>query len=253
MPINQSPNWLLYYKTAGGLPGEFAELLTHANALSYRTGNVKTRGESEDTPYADSNACRAAFDRRRRQIETAGFVLAREWHFDPPAFDFARLTQEIALAARQAFTLVRQVHADERINAYAVVTDDGAMTLVPAANSAEALKAAGDEPDVLWNSGEWSCLEGGEFFDIPYRLLLTQHQGDWPKVPFEEFAAGVAEASVRALELLDRESFFGTGPERDNSVVLFQIADSEYLPDAVKRLNTPPAYARFRKWWKSWN
>ena len=246
-------NWLLFYKHVGALPSEFAELLACDDTLFQRTGNVKTWGQSQETTFAGIQDLQAAFDRGRSEIEAGGFVLARESRFDPSVFDFDRLTNEIEQAARRAFTAIRDSHPDEDIRAYAIITDDSAMTIGPVANSVQAFQAAKNDPDVFWNSAEWSFREGGEYFDVAYRMLLTQHQGTWPKVPFEEFTAGVAEAAIRALERLDRESFFGSSQDRDENIVLFQVADSEYLDDAIKRLNTPRAYSQFKDWWAGWN
>lgn len=246
-------NWLLFYKTAGNLPSEFAEVVAYDKFLVRRSGRVKTWGEAQERTCASPADAIARFKQERNAACAAGYELAREWRFDPAEFNFSQLAEEIKLASREAFNFVRMAHPGEQINAYAVVMDDSVMTIGPAANSVEKLDAAENNPDVLWNSAEWSHGEGGECFDIAYRMLLTQRQGPWPKLPSPDFKSGVVEAAIRALESLDREKFFGTGPDREHSVVLVQLADSEYLDDAIRRLNPPAAYARFKEWWASWN
>jgi hypothetical protein len=251
--MNETVNWLLFYKHDGPSPSEFAELLAYENTLYQRAGEVKSWGESEETAFASSQDLHAGIVRARGQIEAMGYVAVREMRFEPAGFDYERLTDEITLAARQAFTAIREARPKERINAYAIVTDASATTIGPVANSVRTWWTPKIKPEVLWNSAEWSCWQGGEHFEVAFRMLLTQRTGSWPKVPFDDFFSGVAESSIRALERLDRECFFGAGRERENCVILFQVADSAYHDDAIKRLNTSAAYAQFRAWWESWN
>ena len=86
------------------------------------------------------------------------------------------------------------------------------------ANSAERLRDRSE--DYAWSCQEWFYDEGGEFLDIPYRLILTQHQDLPSEVDFGDFADGFSESCIQALEQLDAEGFFGAGQERDNAGVL---------------------------------
>lgn len=253
--MHQTVNWVLLYKYKAGLPSEFAELRVDDKTVICCTGHAKTWGECEELAFDDVERANTAFRQKLSEMEAAGFLLTREWHYNPASFDFDCLTAEIATSARKTFAAIREAHPNEKITAYAVTSDDSVMTIGAVANSAEAFLAANNDPDILWNAAEWSFCEGAEYFDIPYRMLLIRcrDQSGRETIPFQEFHAGVVEACVRALEELDREGLFGAGQDRENSIVLFQITDSEYLDDAVKRLNNAAAYGRFRAWWESWN
>lgn len=253
--MHQTVNWVLLYKSKAGVPSEFAELRVDDKTVTCCTGHVRTWGNCEEFTFDDVESANAAFLQKLSELQVAGFLLTREWHLNPASFDYDCLAKEIATSARKAFAAIREAHPNEKITAYAVTSDDSVMTIGAVANSAEAFLSVSDDPDILWNAAEWSFYEGSEYFDIPYRMLLIRcrEQSGCEAMPFQEFHNGVVEACVRALEELDREGLFGVGQERENSIVLFQITDSEYLDDAVKRLNTPDAYRRFREWWEAWN
>lgn len=253
--MHQTVNWVLLYKFKDGLPSEFVELRVDDKTVTFCAGQAKTWGECQEFSFVDVERANTAFRQQLSEMEAAGFLLTREWHYNPASFDFDCLAAEIATSARKAFAAVREAHPNEKIRAYAVTSDDSVMTLGSVANSAEAFLAVNNDPDILWNAAEWSFYEGCEYFDIPYRMLLIRcrDQSGRETIPFQEFHSGVVEACVKALEELDKEGLFGIGQERENSIVLFQIADSEYLDDSVKRLNTLAAYRRFRDWWESWN
>jgi hypothetical protein len=94
---------------------------------------------------------------------------------------------------------------------------------------------------------EWYYYDGNEYLDIPYRLILARQ--DLPlELEFEAYRDGVYEACVRALEELDREGLFGSGAERDETLVLFEAGDSQEFPEAIRRLNTPKMFKRYQAW-----
>ena len=246
-------NWALYYRLDAGRPDEFREIRQVGTAVWVRSGKVQTWGARTITECDTAEAADAEFQAACARQPADGFVLTREGTYDPARFDFEQLKNEIREGARQAFTSVRQAHPGKNVNAFALMTDDSAMTVGPVANSEEAWRESGGEEDFLWNPSEWSYTEGGEFLDIAYRLILPYHQDVPTEVEFEEFQAGVFEAGIRALEELDGEGFFGTGTARENVVLLFDVTDSDVPDDMAQRLNTPAMYARYQEWWDSWN
>src|SRR5690606_1777673 len=74
------------------------------------------------------------------------------------------LQASIRDAARHVFTRLRGQHPDETFYAFALYTDDGAMTVVPAANSEEGLAAALEKAQAdpeersyyRWATAEWA-------------------------------------------------------------------------------------------------
>ena len=154
----------------------------------------------------------------------------------------------VADAARRAFAAVRRAHPDQHINAYALVSDDSAMTIGPAANSREALAASEYGEEMLWNPAEWAFEDGVAYFDSAYRLLLQAHR-DLPfDVDFDTFRTGVFEACIAALAQLDAEACFGAGAQREEFVLLFEVSDSEPVEGVMARLNPPAVVARFVRW-----
>ena len=87
--------------------------------------------------------------------------------------DFPRLRREIKEAARRAFETIANNHPNEQFYAFALYSDDGAMTVVPATNSEEALRRKTQNEDRNENSqtpdlspdpmgGEWARWFTGE-------------------------------------------------------------------------------------------
>ncbi|PLY42450.1 hypothetical protein CSZ94_10860 [Janthinobacterium sp. ROICE36] len=181
-----------------------------------------------------------------------GHSLARETVINPAVFDFALLQTLVADAARLAVDAMRRAHPGQQLNAFALVSDDSAMTIGPMANIREALAASEYGEEMLWNPAEWAFDDGGAYFDSAYRLLLQAHR-DLPfDVDFDTFRAGVFEACIAALMQLDAEGGFGTGAQRDAGVLLFEVSDSAALEGAMARLNPPAVVARFEAWMASW-
>src|SRR5689334_17103857 len=59
----------------------------------------------------------------------------------PKPFDFAALEVEIRKAAKRAFQEVASAHPEEQLCAFALYSDDGAMTVCPSINTAQHLAA----------------------------------------------------------------------------------------------------------------
>lgn len=250
---SEPANWGLFYRHVNGRPDEFREVRRVGNSVWVRRGKVKTWGTCEITNYENLEDAQVGFTAALRTQNSSGYVLTRQGFYDPASFDFDQLRTEIREGARQAFTACRAAHPDENINAFALISDDSAMTILPVANSEEARQKKGAEEDFLWNAAEWSYQDGDEFLDVAYRMILPRCQDVPFEIEFQDFRRDFIESCVKALEDLDHEGFFGTGVKRENVVVLFQIPDSNYIDDAIRRLNTPAMYNRFRTWFKSWN
>ena len=71
--------------------------------------------------------------------------------------DFENLKLEIESAAKKAFTEMVEEHGNENIYAFALYSDDGAMTMCPATNTVEHIKNA--DPDDIeyykFEPAEW--------------------------------------------------------------------------------------------------
>lgn len=176
--------------------------------------------------------------------------------------NFNILRTEIKEAAKKAFTAVRAEHPDERFYAFALYSDDGAMTVEPAANTEQGLdrkaKEYGYDPVpswLRWMTGEWAYeADGGENFLKVYEMLETE--GDYDEDASEEFEAfrtHVYEAMIAALEDLEAEHFFGVGEAREAITLFCSISDSDdsrqLENESARRLNPPTVYQKFLAGW----
>lgn len=173
--------------------------------------------------------------------------------------DFAR---EIADAARVTYRALLAAHPDEHFYAFALYTDSGAMTVVPAANTEEGLKRVreqmeiGDDedaPEFTWATGEWAYEAAeSDSFDPLCKKLADNVLG--PKFDEAKFAAYFKELQrdmIEALRLLDEEGLFGKGEERDKITLFVTISDDdEAVPlenESAKVLNPATVFDRFIK------
>ncbi len=181
------------------------------------------------------------------------------------SLDSQRLSALVRDAARQAFGDLRRSRADEAFYAFALYTDDGWMTIVPAANSEEGLRRANqDDQDptdlryTRWATAEWAYeAVGGEHFDAANELLnASDEEGaeadDAAEDPRHR-AKGEAllGSMVEGLRLLDAEGFFGTGERRDKVTLFISISDSDEAEEvetsSARQLNPPGVAAAFAK------
>jgi hypothetical protein len=245
-------NYSLFYTFDGGQAARFREARVFGVTVWTAAGAAMTWGEEARNDYPSEAEAHAAYAARCQAALADGYTLARESVIDPAVFDYALLQALVADAARLAFDGVRRAHPEQHIDAFALVSDDSAMTIGGMANSREALAASEYGEEMLWNPAEWAFDEGGACFDSAYRLLLQAHR-DLPfDVDFATFRSGVFDACIAALAQLDAEGMFGAGARRDESVLLFDVSDSEPVEGAMARLNPPAVVARFETWMSSW-
>ena len=171
--------------------------------------------------------------------------------------NFARLRTLLRDAAREHFTALRRKHPDEQFYAFALYTDDGAMTVEPAANSEEGFERQaehGGEDEACyyrWGTAEWAYEAGaqGTSFEKVYKALNPPDRCE--DDDFGPFCEELHAAMIGALADLDGEGFFGSGKDRERVTLFISISDSEDLEriedESAKALNPKPVYARFQK------
>ncbi|MBN3822062.1 DUF4303 domain-containing protein [Burkholderia sp. Ac-20384] len=173
--------------------------------------------------------------------------------------DFAN---EIADAARATYRALLAAHPDEHFYAFALYTDSGAMTVVPAANSDEGLKRirkrmeVGDDekaPEFTWATGEWAyeSAEADSFNPLCERLADTVLGPNVPEAMFDAFFKKLQRDMIDALRQLDREGLFGIGAEREKITLFVTISDDNGAAalehESAKVLNPPAVFDRFIK------
>lgn len=195
-------------------------------------------------------------------------------------FDFAALERKIATATLQVFRDVARAYPDESVCAFALYSDDGAVTVCPAfdlqSHRAARDAAAADENEAdaeTFSPAEWA-LEGfgaAAFKDICTAVrthvleevcggsvgllelacgLHLDRYGD----AFVAFRVELFETCVRTLERLRADGAFDAYP---GLLILFAVSDTDPLEEdeirMLKRLNGDSPYvARYVGWTKRW-
>lgn len=171
---------------------------------------------------------------------------------DPAWLD--RFKAQVKQGAAHAFDAISADHPGEQIYAFAVYSDDCAMTICPAANSEEAYseKSRGADPSYLvyyrWNTGDWAYeFEHVEMLDGAYAMLQDLRQAMGEEAYYKGVRNDVFRTMVAALEELNMENVFGTGAARERITVFFTISDGgeEWEAYSVPRCNPPAVAERF--------
>ncbi|WP_312302478.1 DUF4303 domain-containing protein [Chryseobacterium sp.] len=174
--------------------------------------------------------------------------------------DFEILKQQIEDAAKKAFLEMYEKHSREQVYSFALYSDEGAMTVCPAANTLKMLEAA-DEDDALYykyEPAEWAYeMEGADDeFNAICSLLraeLDQHREDdeW----FEDFQARLYSVCVEVLEKLKNEDFFRQITGQD-IFLIFTVSDYEFekqdLKNIIVRLNDNEYKSEYLEWMDTW-
>lgn len=173
---------------------------------------------------------------------------------------FPDFVQDIRDAARETYRALLAKHPGEHFYAFALYTDSGAMTVVPAANSAEGLQrvrrkmGVRDEesaPEFTWATGEWvyESAEARMFTPLCKRLADAVLSVRFPESTFGRFFDELQRDMIEALRMLDQEGLFGVGAERERITLFVTISDddrAEELENAsAKVLNPPAVFDRF--------
>jgi len=183
-------------------------------------------------------------------------------------FDFPLLKQEIKTAAMQAFAEMNETCREDRVIAFALYSDEGAMTVCPAVNTEAHLDGmvASDAEHTLYfkyEPAEWK-FEGqgaevtfGAICEKLRSFVLTEEpsasHGDGR---FAAFRKELYETCIDALEELVHTGFFARATGRD-IIVLFAVSDYEYESESymrmIRRMNTDDTvrkeYAAYAKEW----
>jgi Domain of unknown function (DUF4303) len=191
----------------------------------------------------------------------------------PPTagFDFAALEARIIAASKLAFEDVRQAHAAEQICAFALYSDDGAMTVCPAFDLLSRRAARiGKDPDEAnyqtFGAAEWALEAFGareafkdicttvrtfvlDNLDHPYQGLASWGV-NLHATGFESFKQQLFETCQLALEKLRSEGTFDAYPDL---LVMFAVSDDGLEPAderrMMQRLNGASPYVdQFRRW-----
>ncbi len=149
---------------------------------------------------------------------------------------FETLRERVAGAARQTYQRFLADHPGERIYAFALYTDDGAMSVCAAANTEEAFAAQGvTSKHTRWSPEEWAYEGVGDDELQPSCELLADKVFEVPDEEFSAFQEKVTRVLVEALQALEAEGLFGRGAERERLVIFAWVSDSAQGKQLRKR------------------
>jgi len=145
-------DYSLFYQYDGAMPARFREVRMFDATVWTAEGAAMTWGEETRTVHAGDASARAAYAAFCAAALSEGYTLERASVTDPAVFDAPLLQALLVTATRQAVAFVRAAHPDQHFNAWALLSDDSAMTISLLANSREALATAEDENEMFWKT-----------------------------------------------------------------------------------------------------
>lgn len=187
-------------------------------------------------------------------------------------FDFDNLAIKIEAATRKAFQEIVADHADEGIYAFALYSDEGAMTVCPSTNTKEFLATAPQRDLVYYTfePAEWRYEADGadKEFNKICNELYDAIEADFPEdddedsddddeddEEFLEFQQTLYQTCIAVLLKLKQEDFFRKLVGRD-IFLMFSVTDYEYdrekLKDMITLLNDNPYRQEYLDWMKTW-
>ena len=162
------------------------------------------------------------------------------------AFDFHLFAQQLTRAARAAFTELLARHPTEQFYSFALYSDEGAMTVCPAANTLTHLATRPPDhlPYAKFEPAEWKYEMMGadaQFDELSNQLSTQTLHGDVAETEeFEQFRQQLFATCVDVLAGLRQQRFFDEAAGRP-VFLFFSVSDSDpsaaELAQRVRRLN----------------
>ena len=169
--------------------------------------------------------------------------------------NFTELKSKIENAIKQFFLEVFEKHGEEKIYAFALYSDEGAMTVCPSINTLKFLDKQDKEyylyykyEPMEWNS---EIEEGDELFNEISTLCMEAvlsmgEKEDNHEKEFAKFQNQLYETCIEVLEKLKSENFFKQiiGEE---IFLLFSVSDYEFSKKDLKKMVTQLNDNEYRK------
>lgn len=178
------------------------------------------------------------------------------------AFDVKKLEQKIETATREAFQEMVEKHQQERIYAFALYSDEGAMTVCPSTNTMDYLetKPNNDFTYYKFQPAEWKYEGDGadkKFAKICNKLYkeVEKDKYDDDESLFEDFQNELYQTCIGVLKKLKQENFFKNILGYD-IFLMFSVTDYEqdrnFLAQTITSLNENPYRDEYLEWMKTW-
>ena len=175
-------------------------------------------------------------------------------------FDFPRFQQQLTQATQAAFRELLAAHRAEDFYSFALYSDEGALTVCPAANTLAHLAAQPPEDQAYakFEPAEWAYERRGaeaQFEELSRQLRTHVLGEDLAAEAFEQFRQQLYATCVAVLAELRQQQFFDQAAGRE-VFLLFSVSDSDTpvaeLAQLVKQLNHNAYRAEHLAWLASW-
>jgi Domain of unknown function (DUF4303) len=180
------------------------------------------------------------------------------------SIELSHVADQVYMASKAAFSELIRANSGQSFYAFALFTDDSLQFLHAVANTEEALASTvkryretvdpkygctSTHAGMRWSYGDWGFFPavGAEHFEEINEILRANFDSDE-----NEFEAGIEllwTAILRGFQRLEKERFFGSGPERLKiTLLLVGDLDGELVNNWVSALNPPDVANRFVNW-----
>ena len=175
-----------------------------------------------------------------------------------------RVADQVFAASKAAFSELIRANANQSFYAFALFTDDSLQFLHAVANTEEALTSTvkryretvdpkygctSTRAGMRWSYGDWGFFPevGAEHFEEINEVVRANFDSDE-----KEFRVGLEllwTAILSGFQRLEKERFFGSGPERSKiTLLLVGDLDGGLVNSWVSALNPPDVADRFINW-----
>lgn len=174
------------------------------------------------------------------------------------------LADHVHAALKAAFSELIRTNPGQHFYAFAVFTDDSLQFIHPAANTEEGLTATvqsyketvdskygtiSTRAGMRWSYGDWGHFAnfGEKHFAEINEALIENIDG--LDEEFESRIDSLWAAVLTGFQRLEKDGFFGSGPERSRiTLLLVGDLDGELVNSWVSALNPPDVANRFINW-----
>jgi hypothetical protein len=176
------------------------------------------------------------------------------------SFDWNNLQSLIKEATKQAFIEIFNKHNKEDVYSFALYSDEGAMTVCPAANTMNHLLQTDEEDRTYYKFDpvEWKYEGQGAdaLFDKICDLVRSEVlQNEDDEIWFISFKKKLYDTCIDVLTSLKTEDFFKSIAGKD-IFLIFTVTEHEFKKSEIKKiitqLNENPYKDEYLSWMITW-
>ncbi len=152
-------------------------------------------------------------------------------------------------------------HGKEEIYAFALYSDEGALTVCPSTNTLESLKTKEGKSDYIYykyEPAEWKYeMEGAnKLFNEISRHCREEVDNIKDDEEFLNFQTQLYQTCIEVLEKLKTENYFRQLTDKD-IFLIFTVTEYEFAREEteniIKKLNNNNYKDEYINWMKTWN